>query len=79
MKDRQLAQDFLTDYQLTSQVILYKTYRYGGDWYVILWSTPAPSLAEAQQQLQTLPDFPGSDKAFVKAGRQIKAEIASQP
>ena len=79
MKDLELAQDFLTDHQLTNQVTIYKTYRYGGDWYVILWSTPAASLPAAQQQLQALPQFPGSDKAFVKAGNQVKAEIASVP
>lgn len=79
MKDLELARDFLTDHQLTSQVTIYKTYRYGGDWYVILWSTPAASLPAAQQQLQALPQFPGSDKAFVKAGNQVKAEIASVP
>ena len=79
MKDLELARDFLTDHQLTSQVTIYKTYRYGGDWYVILWSTPAASLPAAQQQLQALPQFPGSDKAFVKAGNQVKAEIASLP
>lgn len=79
MKDLKLARDFLTDHQLTSQVTIYKTYRYGGDWYVILWSTPAASLPAAQQQLQALPQFPGSDKAFVKAGNQVKAEIASIP
>ena len=79
MKDLELARDFLTDHQLTSQVTIYKTYRYGGDWYVILWSTPAASLPAAQQQLQALPQFPGSDKAFVKAGNQVKAEITSLP
>ena len=79
MKDLELARDFLTDHQLTSQVTIYKTYRYGGDWYVILWSTPAASLPAAQHQLQALPQFPGSDKAFVKAGNQVKAEIASLP
>ena len=79
MKDLELARDFLTDHQLTSQVTIYKTYRYGGDWYVILWSMPAASLPAAQQQLQALPQFPGSDKAFVKAGNQVKAEIASLP
>ena len=79
MKDLKLARDFLTDHQLTSQVTIYKTYRYGGDWYVILWSTPAASLPAAQQQLQALPQFPGSDKAFVKAGNQVKAEITSLP
>lgn len=79
MKDLKLARDFLTDHQLTSQVTIYKTYRYGGDWFVILWSTPAASLPAAQQQLQALPQFPGSDKAFVKAGNQVKAEIASLP
>lgn len=77
MQDLQLAQDFLNDHQLSSQVLLYKTFRYGGDWYVILWSTPAASLVAAQQQLKLLPVFPGSDKAFVKAGSQIKAEIAT--
>ena len=79
MQDLSLAQDFLADHQLTSQVTLYQTFRYGGDWYVILWSTPAPSLAAAQAQLQALPQFPGSNKAFVKTGAQIKGEIALLP
>jgi len=78
MKDHQLAQDFLRDNDLITSIIVYQTYRYGGDWYVLLWSESAPSLAQAQQQLASLPTFPGSDKAFIKSARQIKVEIANQ-
>ncbi|GGF61433.1 SPOR domain-containing protein [Alteromonas lipolytica] len=78
MKDHQLAADFLRDNDLTNRIIVYQTYRYGGDWYVLLWAESAPSLTQAQQQLAALPTFPGSDKAFIKSARQIKAEIANQ-
>lgn len=75
MKDLSLAEDFLSDHNLADKVKIYRTYRYGGDWFVILLNTKATTLAEARKQLSSLEGFPGSEKAFIKSSRQVKAEL----
>ncbi|MDC8832116.1 SPOR domain-containing protein [Alteromonas gilva] len=75
MQDAQLAATYLSDNDLYAKVIIYQTRRYGGDWYVILWSAPAPTLEAARQSLAALPEFPGSENAFIKRKAQIAAEL----
>ncbi|TPV58404.1 cell division protein DamX [Aestuariibacter sp. GS-14] len=75
MKDLPLATSFLNDHNLTSNVTVYKTTRYGGDWYVLLWQTSAASLQQARGMIAALPAFPGRDTVFVKSGRQIQREL----
>ena len=75
MKDLPLAKDFLRDHNLTDKVTMYKTTRYGGDWYVLLWHTSAATLLDARAMVSSLPPFPGKDAVFVKSGRQIQGEL----
>ena len=75
MKDLPLAKDFLRDHNLTDKVTMYKTARYGGDWYVLLWRTSADTLLDARAMVSSLPPFPGKDAVFVKSGRQIQGEL----
>ena len=75
MKDLPLAKDFLQDHNLTDKVTMYKTVRYGGDWYVLLWHTSAATLLDARAMVSSLPPFPGKDAVFVKSGRQIQGEL----
>lgn len=75
MKDLPLAKDFLRDHNLTDKVTMYKTARYGGDWYVLLWHTSAATLLDARAMVSSLPPFPGKDAVFVKSGRQIQGEL----
>ncbi len=75
LQDPQLAATYLSDNNLNNRVHVYQTQRYGGDWYVIIWSEPAPTLQAARQRLADLPSFPGSDNAFIKRKDQIAQEL----
>ncbi|WP_032095186.1 MULTISPECIES: SPOR domain-containing protein [unclassified Alteromonas] len=76
MKNEQVLNDFIEENNLAQQTRVYKTRRYGGDWYVVLYAQTFSSATQAQQAKQTLPDYPGNGSAFVKNGQQILQEIA---
>lgn len=75
MKDLQLAQNFLLDHDIADKVSVYSTQRYGGDWFVLLWTESAPTLVQARAMIERLPNYPGRNNAFVKSAVQIKAEL----
>lgn len=77
MKDLPLARDFLSDHSLSDKVSVYKTQRYGGDWYVLLWQASGASLQEAREMTKSLPAFPGREAVFVKSGQQIQRELTT--
>lgn len=79
LKDAALLRQFVSDYRLGEQVWIYRTQRYGGPWYVLLFKQPFASVAEARRAIPLLPDFPRKNEAFVKSGTQILAEITAQP
>jgi DamX protein len=76
MKNEQVLNDFIEENNLAQQTRVYKTRRYGGDWYVVLYAQTFSSATQAQQAKQALPDYPGNGSAFVKNGQQILQEIA---
>ncbi|WP_334031356.1 SPOR domain-containing protein [Alteromonas sp. P256] len=76
MKNEQVLNDFIEENNLAQQIRVYKTRRYGGDWYVVLYAQTFSSATQAQQAKQALPDYPGKGSAFVKNGQQILQEIA---
>ncbi|QJR80555.1 cell division protein DamX [Alteromonas pelagimontana] len=75
LKDGNLLQQFMADYELQSQVWIYRTTRYGGDWFVLIFHQPFSSLALARQAADMLPPFPGKENAFVKRGSQVLEEL----
>ncbi|MCW8090932.1 SPOR domain-containing protein [Alteromonas sp. ASW11-130] len=75
LKDDKLLVQFVQDYKLSAVVNMYQTQRYGADWFVLLFHQPFTSLDSARAAMNNLPDYPNRDKAFVKSGKQIKAEL----
>ena len=76
MKNEQVLNDFIKENNLVQQTRVYRTRRYGGDWYVVIYAKTFLSAAEAQLAKQELPDYPNNESAFVKNGQQILQEIA---
>lgn len=76
MKDERVLEQFLLEYGLYDKTRVYKTQRYGGDWFVVVDKTLYPNFNDAQQARSTLPDFPGKQNAFVKNGEQVLKELA---
>ena len=76
MKNEQVLNDFIEENNLGEQTRVYKTQRYGGDWYVVIYAQTFSSATQAQQAKQALPDYPNKASAFVKNGQQILQEIA---
>ncbi|MEC8229951.1 MAG: cell division protein DamX, partial [Pseudomonadota bacterium] len=71
-----VLEQFLLEYGLYDKTRVYKTQRYGGDWFVVVDKTLYPNFNDAQQARSTLPDFPGKQNAFVKNGEQVLKELA---
>ncbi|BFT28932.1 hypothetical protein D210916BOD24_01080 [Alteromonas sp. D210916BOD_24] len=76
MKNEQALKQFLVEHKLVDSIRIYKTKRYGGDWFVVVANTSYPSLAEAQNALATLPAYPGKANAFVKRAEQVLNELS---
>lgn len=70
-----LLQEFLVDNQLLNDVWVYKTQRYGGDWFVVLVKQSFASLDAARAAAETLPEKFGPSTPFAKAIGQVRNEI----
>ena len=75
MKDPQVLNDFINEQNLRDITRIYKTWRYGGDWYVVVYYQPFASAEEAQLAKQQLPDYPNKASAFAKSGQQVIREV----
>ena len=75
MKNERVLSEFLRENNLTEQTRIYKTMRYGGEWFVVLSKQTYTSLSQAQKARTNLPDYPGKQNAFIKRGDQILSEI----
>jgi DamX protein len=75
LKDIELALQYLTEQNLLEHIWLYKTQRYGGDWYVVVHNRLYDSLDDAQANIALLPPYKSQSSAFVKSSRQINAEL----
>ena len=76
MKSESVLSEFLRENNLTEQTRIYKTTRYGGDWFVVVNKQIYMSLSQAQQARTDLPEYPGKQNAFIKRGNQILSEIS---
>ncbi len=80
MKDKSVLQQFLQENSLMASTRIYKTQRYGGDWFVVIATTLYPTFESAQQARESLPEFAGKQNAFVKGGDQVLSELSlNQP
>ena len=75
MKSESVLNAFLRENNLVEQTRIYKTKRYGGDWFVVVFQEVYASLPQAQQARTALPQYPGKQNAFIKRGAQILSEI----
>jgi len=76
MKSESVLSEFLRENNLTEQTRIYKTTRYGGDWFVVVNKQIYTSLSQAQQARKGLPEYPGKQNAFIKRGSQILLEMS---
>jgi DamX protein len=76
MADINILQDFIKDEQLGQQLWLYKTQRYGADWYVLLKNSQFISIEDARAEIINLPDAMLRNTPFIKSIGQIKQEIS---
>jgi DamX protein len=76
MADINILQDFIKDEQLGQQLWLYKTQRYGADWYVLLKDSQFISIEDARAEIINLPDAMLRNTPFIKSIGQIKQEIS---
>ena len=75
LQDIDLALQYLTDQNLLDSVWLYKTRRYGGDWYVIVHHQVYDSLNDAQAGITDLPSYQSQSAPFIKSSEQINTEL----
>ncbi|MEP1448185.1 MAG: SPOR domain-containing protein [Paraglaciecola sp.] len=77
MANISILQEYVSDNQLSQQLWLYKTQRYGGDWYVLLKNQDFDSIEAARAEITTLSDAMLMNTPFVKRITQVKQEITS--
>lgn len=69
--------DYIKDEQLGQQLWLYKTRRYGADWYVLLKNQHFPSIEDARAEIANLAKTKLTNTPFVKSVKQVKQEISN--
>jgi DamX protein len=80
MANISILQNYIKDERLGKQLWLYKTQRYGGDWYVLLKNQHFPKIEAARAEIINLADAMLRNTPFVKSVGQVKQEIsASRP
>ncbi|MEG3766321.1 cell division protein DamX [Alteromonas sp. 14N.309.X.WAT.G.H12] len=75
LKHETLMNEFVEDNKLADHVWIYRTQRYGGDWFVLIYNQRFDSFAKANAARAELPPFHGRDDAFIKRGRDVIEEI----
>jgi DamX protein len=76
MSNLPILQDYIKDEQLGQPLWIYKTQRYGGDWYVVLKGQYFSSMADARAEIINLSDVMLTNTPFVKSIGQVKQEIS---
>jgi DamX protein len=76
MANISILQDYIKDERLGKQLWLYKTQRYGGDWYVLLKNQHFPTIEAARAEIINLADAMLRNTPFVKSVGQVKQEIS---
>ena len=77
MANISILQDYVKDEQLGQQLWLYKTQRYGGDWYVLLKNQHFTTIEDARAEIVNLADVILRNTPFVKSIKQVKQEIST--
>lgn len=75
ISSQQVLDEFVTDNNLSSQIWVYTTQRFGGDWHVVLLNQSFADLNEARQAIPSLASAMQSGTPFAKSVRQIQSEI----
>ena len=76
MANIDLLQYYIMNEQLNQKLWLYKTQRYGGDWYVLLKNSQFTSIKDARAEISNLPETMLKNTPFIKSIRQVKQEIS---
>jgi DamX protein len=80
MANMSILQDYVRDERIGQQLWLYKTQRYGGDWFVLLKNQHFSSIEAARADIINLADAMLRNTPFVKSIGQVKQEISlSEP
>ena len=74
-----LLEEFLVDNRLLNSVWVYKTQRYGGDWFVVLYNQSFATLPQARQAVALLSDKLQAVSPFAKSVQQVRQEILQSP
>lgn len=75
MSSRSVLDQYLQENNLAGRIWLYKTQRYGGDWYVVLFNQSFDSLVEARASVPELPQTTRQSAPFAKSIGLINSEI----
>tara|TARA_R110002167_G_scaffold60759_4_gene171303 strand:+ start:485 stop:1963 length:1479 start_codon:yes stop_codon:yes gene_type:complete len=75
MANLSILREYVRDEQLGQQLWLYKTQRYGGDWYVLLKNQHFASIEDARAEIINLADTMLRNTPFVKSIAQVRKEI----
>ena len=76
MANFSILQDYIRDEQLGQQLWLYKTQRYGGDWYVLLSNQHFSTIENAREAIINFAAAMLKNIPFVKSIEQVKQEIS---
>jgi DamX protein len=78
LSNRNTLQQFVDENNLSNQIWIYQTRRFGGNWYVLLNRKSYASLEEARQDIVNLPTAMQRSTPFVKTVEQVQQEISNQ-
>lgn len=76
MANVSILNEYVREEQLDQQLWLYKTQRYGADWYVLLKNQHFPSIDDARAEIFNLSAGMIRNNPFIKSLRQVKQEIS---
>lgn len=76
MAEEYLLNQFTLENQLTDQVLMYTTRRFGGNWHVLVYARMYSSIEDAREAITKLPQVMQSQQPFVKSSRQISQELS---
>ena len=75
LKDEALMAEFITDNNLAPYIWIYRTQRYGGDWFVLIYNQRFETFSAASSEVSSLPPFQGREGVFIKRGKNILDEL----
>lgn len=78
ISSKTVVEEFIADNNLEDRLWIYKTRRFGGDWFVLLNRQVYTSQQNARSDTSLLPNAMQSGTPFVKSVRQVHAEITQQ-